>query len=309
MLGPQMLDGRGNAGGASDIAARRPGTATPAAGWPLVRWLTWPAVIFTALFFAAPLILMICVSFWQRTTGGLTADWSLVNYARFFEKDFLVQALVNSVEVTALVTAISVLVAYPLAYVLAYRVSGALQRILLLVTVLPFWTAYVVRSYSWLLVISEGGVLNQLLMGIGLIDQPLQIAYTRAATVLGFVHFFTMLLTLTIFANLVQINPSYRKAASDLGASGIGVFWRITLPLSMPGVAVGAFLTFVVTIGDYITPQILGGNAELLVPQAIMLQIGRAANFPMAAVMGTLLMLIVTAVYLAAAKHLKMERL
>jgi spermidine/putrescine transport system permease protein len=306
MLGPQMLDSQRRSADSSDARLR---DRTPAPGLPLLRWLTWPAAGFTALFFIAPLVAMVCVGFWQRTGGGLVADWTLANYAKFFDKAFMVQALTNSVEVTLTTTAISVVVAYPLAYVLAYRLSGRWQRVLLLVTVLPFWTAYVVRSYSWLLVLSDGGILNQLLQWLGAIDTPLGLAYTRGATVLGFVHFFTMLLTLTIFANLVQINPSYRKAAADLGASAFSVFWRITLPLSIPGIAVGAFLTFVITIGDYITPYILGGNTEVLVPQAIMLQIGRSANFPMAAVMGTLLMAIVTLVYVGASKHLKMERL
>jgi len=309
MLGPQMLADRRDAADGGPGGSPRIGGHAPAPGLPLVRWLTWPAAGFTALFFAAPLIAMVVVGFWQRTTAGLVADWTTANYEKFFDKAFLFESLINSVEVTLLTTAISVVVAYPLAYTLAYRVSGHWQRVILLVTVLPFWTAYVVRSYSWLLVLSEGGVLNGVLQWLGIVDQPLELAYTRGATVLGFVHFFTMLLTLTIFANLVQINPSYRKAAADLGASGFAVFWRITLPLSIPGIAVGAFLTFVITIGDYITPQILGGSTEVLVPQAIMLQIGRAANFPMAAVMGTLLMVIVTLVYVASAKHLKMERL
>ena len=133
--------------------------------------------------------------------------------------------------------------------------------------------------------------------------------YTRGATVLGFVHFFTMLLTLTIYANLLQIKPSYRLAASDLGASPVQVFLRITLPLSLPGVAVGAFLTFVIAIGDFITPQILGGGKEILVPQSIMLQITRSANFPMAAAMSMILMSVVTVTYLMFAKYLKMDRL
>jgi spermidine/putrescine transport system permease protein len=309
MLGTQLIDGRRQDGADGRDPRPRLRDMAPGAGFPLMRFLTWPGVIFTALFFALPLIAMIVVSFWQRTSEGIVAEWTLENYAKFFEKDFLVAALYNSIEVTLITTAISVVVAYPLAYVLAYRVTGRWQRILLLVTVLPFWTAYVVRSYSWLLVISEGGVLNDLLRSVGVIETPLELAYTRGATVLGFVHFFTMLLTLTIFANLVQISPSYRKAATDLGASAFSVFWRITLPLSIPGVAVGAFLTFVVTIGDYVTPQILGGNAELLVPQAIMLQLSRSANFPMASAMGTLLMAIVILVYLGMAKRLKMERL
>jgi spermidine/putrescine transport system permease protein len=117
-----------------------------------------------------------------------------------------------------------------------------------------------------------------------------------------------MLMTLTIYANLVQIKPSYRKAAADLGASPLQIFLRITLPLSIPGVAVGAFITFVIAIGDYINPQILGGGNEVLIPQAIILQVSRAANFPMASVMSVMLMVVVIVVYFISAKHLKMER-
>jgi spermidine/putrescine transport system permease protein len=157
-------------------------------------------------------------------------------------------------------------------------------------------------------VLSEKGVINQAMMALGLFDQPIGLGNTRGATVLGFVHFFTMLLTLTIYANLVQIKESYRKAAADLGASPLQVFLRITLPLSLPGVAVGAFLTFVLAIGDYITPQILGGSRELLLPQAIMLQISRQANFEMASAMSMVLMLVVSAAFLLFARHLRMER-
>ena len=159
-----------------------------------------------------------------------------------------------------------------------------------------------------MLVLSDNGIINVVLQGIGIIEEPLSMSYNRGATVLGFVHFFTMLLTLTIYANLVQINPSCRRAAADLGASNFQVFLRITLPLSVPGIAVGAFIAFVITIGDFITPQILGGNTELLIPQAIMLQIGRAADFPMASVMSMTLMVVVTITYFAFAKYLKMER-
>ena len=146
--------------------------------------------------------------------------------------------------------------------------------------ILPFWTSYVIRSYSWLLVLSENGVINQILLASGLLDAPIGFGNSRGATVLGFVHFFVMLLTLTIYANLVQIKESYRKAAADLGASPLQTFLHVTLPLSLPGVAVGAFLTFVLAIGDYITPQILGGGRELLLPQAIMLQIEPRRRFP-----------------------------
>lgn len=277
-------------------------------GGSLVRWAVYPALVYSLVFFAMPFLVMVAVSFWQRLRGRLEATWTLANYEKLVSKDYLLEALVNSVEVTVLTTAVSVLVAYPLAYVLAYRVSARWQKILLIGAIIPFWTAYVVRAYAWLIVLSENGIVNAGLLSLGIIDLPLDLAYTRGATVLGFVHFFTMLLTLTIFASLIQIPEHYRMAASDLGASPIRVFLVITLPLSLPGVAVGAFLTFVITIGDYITPQILGGNTEVLIPQAIMLQIARAANFPMASVMSVSLMLVILAVYLASARYLRMDR-
>jgi len=275
----------------------------------LARLAMWLVVGFLVAFFVLPLSLMLAVSFWERIGGELVASWSLANYTRFFTTSFLRAALVNSIEVTAITTLLSVLLAYPLAYILAFHVPPRWQRILLLLAILPFWTAYVVRSYSWLLVLSEGGVINATLQALGIVDEAVKLAYTRTATVIGFVHFFTMLLTLTIYASLVQINPSYRKAAADLGASGLRIFLRITLPLSMPGVLVGAFLTFVICIGDYVTPQILGGGTELLVPQAIMLQLARAANLPMAAVMSVTLMLVIVAVYLLLARRLRITAL
>jgi spermidine/putrescine transport system permease protein len=252
---------------------------------------------------------MACVSLWVRRSTGLEADWTFDNYVKFLTRAYMLSALRNSVEVTLITTALSVLLAYPFAYVLAFHVSPKWQKLVLLVAVLPFWTSYVVRSYSWLLVVNDNGILNSFLQWTGLISAPLKIAYTRSATVLGFVHFFVMLLTLTIYANLLQINPSYLKAAEDLGASRWSVLWRIVLPLSVPGIAVGAFLTFVITIGDYITPQILGGNTELLLPQAIMLQIVRTADFPMASVMSLLLMLLVMGIYALFHRYLKMDRL
>ena len=274
----------------------------------LVRWMISPAIVFTITFFVLPLLTMVCVSLWVRHGGTLTADWTLQHYVKFFTRDYLRAALLNSIEVTLITTALSVLLAYPLAYVLAFHVPQRWQKLVLLIAVLPFWTSYVVRSYSWLLIISDHGLLNSLLLRLGIVTEPLHIAYTRSATVLGFVHFFVMLLTLTIYANLVQISPSYLKAAQDLGASSLGVIRHIVLPLSVPGIAVGAFLTFVITIGDYITPQILGGNTEVLVPQAIMLQIVRTADYPAASAMSMVLMLLIIAVYLATQRYLKMDR-
>jgi spermidine/putrescine transport system permease protein len=267
-----------------------------------------PALLFTAIFFVLPFIAMAVMSLWRLEGGGLDHTLTLSNYAQFFANPSYYQAMMNSIEVTLIVTAVSIVLAYPLAWILAECVPERWQRLALLLAILPFWTSYVVRSYSWLLVLAEKGVINNTLVSLGLLADPVQMANTRFATVVGFVHFFVMLLTLTIYANLKQLSPSYRKAAADLGASGFQTFIHVILPLTLPGIMVGAFLTFVLCIGDYITPQILGGNNELLMPQLIMLQIGRRGDFPLASALSLILMAVVTLAYLASARWLKIER-
>jgi spermidine/putrescine transport system permease protein len=250
------------------------GRALPRAGRALPWALVTPALGWTLLFFVLPFIAMGLSSLTAHEGGGFT----LSNYSQFFTNPSYWQAMVNSLQVTAIVTVISVLLAYPFAWILAEQVPERWQRLALMLAVLPFWTSYVVRSYSWLLVLAQNGVVNRALTGSGLFAEPLQLANTRFATVTGFVHFFVMLITLTIYANLVQISPNYRRAAADLGAGAISIFLHVILPLTLPGIMVGAFLSFVLCIGDYITPQILGGNQELVLPQVIMLQIGRSAD-------------------------------
>jgi spermidine/putrescine transport system permease protein len=280
-----------------------------AAGRAAARWMPWgyvgPALACTMAFFVMPFLVMAWVSLSVHGTGE---GPSLSNYAQFATNESYWRAVVASLEVTVVVTLASVVLAYPFAWFLAEIVPERWQRLALMLAVLPFWTSYVVRSYSWLLVLAENGVVNKALVGSGLLAEPVQIANTRFATVTGFVHFFVMLLTLTIFANLKQLSPSYRKAAADLGANGIRTFVYVVLPLTLPGIMVGAFLTFVLAIGDYVTPQILGGNNELLMPQLIMLQIGRRGDFPLASALALILMAVVTLGYFAFARWLKLER-
>ncbi len=268
-----------------------------------------PAVLWVLAFFAVPFAGMVALSF-ARMNGrtvenGLFAD----NYARFWADPAIFKGLIVSLEITATVTVISILLAYPLAWIIAMRVPDRWQRLALLLAVLPFWTSYVVRSYSWLLVLGQKGVVNNALMGAGIIAEPLALSASRTATVIGFVHFFVMLLTLTIYANLRQLPPNYARAAADLGAGPVRIFWHIILPLTRPGIVTGAFLTFVLCIGDYITPQILGGNNELTLPQIIMMQMGRQGNFPMAAALSMVLMGTVLLAYLACARWLRLDRI
>ena len=268
------------------------------AGWASVT----PALGWTLVFFVLPFLAMGIVSVAGKN------GFSMEAYEQFFVKESYWRALTNSLEVTLMVTGLSVVLAYPFAWILAFVVPLHWQRMALMLAVLPFWTSYVVRSYSWLLVLSNKGVVNSALLNIGIISEPLQLASSRTATIIGFVHFFVMLLTLTIFANLKQLSPNYRRAALDLGASPIQSFIYVTLPLTLPGIMVGAFLTFVLAIGDYITPQILGGNNELLMPQLIKMQVGRRGDFTSASALSLILMAVVTLAYLICARWLKIER-
>lgn len=248
---------------------------------------------------------MFVLSFWQRTDEGLVASWTLENYRTFFGETAYLEAALNSIEITLVVTFFSVLLAYPLAWIIAEELPARYRRLALAMAVIPFWTSYVVRSYAWTLVLAKRGVINSWLSDWGL--PVLDLANSRIATVTGFTHFFTMLLVLTIYASLVQMPPNLKRAAADLGAGPFATFRHVILPLTIPGIAVGAFITFAICIGDYVTPQILGGGNDFALPQLIMLQVGRRADLPMAATLSIILMTFVTIAYLATARYMKVE--
>ena len=264
-------------------------------GWTGLAFVA-PAVLWVLLFFAAPLGVMVATSLVTRDAAG-AVSLSLANYRAFLAEPAYVQAFWNSVAMTANVTVVSVLLAYPLALTIAHHVPPRWQRLALAAAVLPFWTSYVVRSYAWLQVLAPAGIVNAPLMHAGVIEAPLRIAYSPAGTQLGFVHFFIMLDALTIYASLVQINPRYRMAARDLGASALRSFLAITLPLSLPGVATGAFLTVVLCLADYVTPQILGGFRGLLLPQVVVMQISKQLDLPMASALSLVLTAVVGVAY------------
>jgi spermidine/putrescine transport system permease protein len=270
-------------------------------------FLTLPALVWSVLFFALPFGTMLVWSFFERAGPGSSAA-SLDNYRRLWEDGAFSGALINSLQMTTAVTVLSVLLAFPLAYAIATQVAQRHQRLCLMLAVLPFWTSYVVRSYAWLLVLAPNGVVNQALLDLGLIAEPLVLSFNAGATLVGFVHFFVMLCTLTIYSSLVRLDPKLLLAAADLGASHWQAFWRVTLPLAAPGVASGAFLTFVITIGDFVTPQILGGSNDLLLPQIVLLQISRRGDIPMAAALSVAIMLCVSVAYLLLARWLTGRR-
>ncbi|MDH3194535.1 MAG: ABC transporter permease, partial [Acidimicrobiia bacterium] len=161
------------------------GTNHRTKGWTL----TAPALVWTSVFFLAPMGMVIAYSLFRRVGASIDTSPSLHNYQRIFDEPVFLEALRNSMEVVLITVVVSILVAYPFAYILAYRVPPRWQRPLLLLAVVPFWTSYVVRSYSWLLVLAKNGVVNQTMLAAGLLSSPITLANTRLATVIGFVHF------------------------------------------------------------------------------------------------------------------------
>jgi spermidine/putrescine transport system permease protein len=266
--------------------------------------LVAPAAAWTLAFFAAPFVVMAALSFRPLPAEGEAVAWGLGAWAKLAEPA-LAGAFLNSLAIAATVTAVATPLGFALAWLIAEEVPPRWRRAALALAVIPFWTSYVVRSYAWALVLAKGGVLNDALAGLGL--PPLALANSRAATVIGFVHFFTMLCALTAFASLAQLPPTLRRAAADLGAGPWGAFRHVVLPLCLPGIATGAFLTFALCLGDYVTPQVLGGGQELTLPQAIMMQLGRRADLPTAAALSLALMGAVTVVWLAAARWLRLS--
>lgn len=272
-------------------------------------WLyTLPALIFTTIFFLVPIAIMLWHSLLLRKGGRIQEDPGFANYEKFFAKDYLVGSLLNSLELTLSTIAIGLPLAYALAATIAFIVPKRWQIAALVLAILPFWTSYVVRTYSWLLLLSERGMFNTLLMDIGLIEQPLELVNSRAGVLIVFVHYFVMIMTLTIYVSLRQIPMNIIRAARDLGARTRHIFFEVVLPMSIPGVMVGVFLTFVLAIGDYVTPQIIGGGNEMMMPQAIVLQVGRMANTPQAAAFSFILMGVVILGVVVFGRWLKVTR-
>lgn len=256
---------------------------------------TAPALLWLLLFFTVPLGIMIVFSFWSQIDYRVEPVWNLGNYAAFLSQPSYRLSVVNSLVLTAETTVISLALAYPLAYAIAFKVAPRLQIPILAALVVPFVSSSVVRAYSWLTLLSETGALNAAAVKLGILSAPVDLAYTRTAALIGLVHYFVMLLTLTIFITLKRIDRSYLAAAADLGANGARTFLHVILPLSLPGVVSGAFLTIVLAFGDYVAPAILGGNTYPVLPQLLVQEVTFRADFPQGAAIGTVMMLILLA--------------
>jgi spermidine/putrescine transport system permease protein len=243
-----------------------------------------------------PVLLLIGRSFVIET--GAQDEWilSLENYQTFFQKSHYLRVLWRSVLVSSMVAGVTVLLAYPAAYFIAFHVQRNKMVWLILIT-LPFWTSYLLRVFAWKLILGFNGVVNSSLQWLGLIDQPLEfLLYNINAVVLTLAHAWAAFAILPIFVSLQKIDKSLIEAAHDLGEGPIATFFRVTLPLSMPGVVAATLLVFIPTVGDYVTPKLVGGPNGLMIGSLIQMAFGRLDNWPLGAAISVISITAVTLV-------------
>ncbi len=217
--------------------------------------LTIPGVLVLTAFAILPLLIMFVYSF-QSDSGA--AGVTLENYVRFFTKSLYLKLTYRTIVNSLAVTAISLVISYPLAYFMAKRFKG-FRDILMVLVIIPFFTNQLVRVYSWLIFLQDGGVLNKFAQAVGLVSSDLGILFTQKAVIIGLVHAFFPYMVVTIYLALARVDDHLLEASRSLGASSVSTFFNIVLPLSMPGVVTGIMIVFVPCLGTFVEPRILGG--------------------------------------------------
>lgn len=232
----------------------------------------------------------------------------LGNFTDAFASASFVRSLGNTAQLAIGVTLCCLVFGYPYAYAMA-RSGKTFSRILLVTLMLSFWTSLLVRSYAWQVMLSDKGIVNEALMAIGVIDEPLSLIRTPIATLIGMTHILVPFAILAIYAQLRSISPDLETAARSMGATRSRAFRTVTLPLSLPGVAAGCLLVFVLTLGYYVTPQLLGGAGNQVVGQSIVEQTNTLLNTGVGSAMAVILLVIVLVILAVAARFLGLGRI
>jgi spermidine/putrescine transport system permease protein len=242
---------------------------------------------------AAPLALVMLLSLWSQNYLELDRTFTLDNYIEATTEPLYQLLLGRSLIISGVVTLCTVTLAYPIAYYVA-MFGGKAKPLLLLLITIPFWTSYLIRIFLWKVILGYNGVINGSLMGLGIIEEPLTfILYNANAVVLTLAHAWAPFAILPIYVSLTKIDNSLLEAARDLGDNAFQRFIRVTLPLSMPGVIAATLVVFIPTVGDYVTPKLLGGTDGLMIANMIQVQFGKANNAPLGSALAILSMVTV----------------
>ena len=247
--------------------------------------LSMPAVLVVLVVVFLPVLWLSSLSFFNAA-GELSSE----NYARIFKSELYLRTFVVTFQISVAVTVICVLVGYPLCYWLA-RMSDRNAAILMVFVLVPFWTSVLVRTYAWLVLLQRTGIINESMISMGIIDEPLQLAHNLTGSIIGMVHIMLPFLVLPLYATMRSVDTDLVRAAVGLGSSPRGAFWRVFFPMSLPGLFAGIVLVFILSLGFFVTPALLGGGRVQMLAQRIESTITIYSNWGAASALGVVLLL------------------
>jgi putrescine transport system permease protein len=265
--------------------------------------------VWLAIFFLVPFLIVLKISFsapataippytptfgWSEGLSGWFAkfsEFSFDNYLWISEDPLYRNAYLTSIYIAFTATCLTLLIGYPLAYGMA-RAPQTLRPTLLMLVILPFWTSFLIRVYAWIGILKPEGLLNQFLMSLGIIDQPLVIMGTNTAIYIGIVYSYLPFMVLPLYAALEKLDGSLIEAAQDLGCTPLTAFWKITLPLSIPGIIAGFMLVFIPAIGEFVIPDLLGGSSTLMIGKTLWNEFFANRDWPVSSAVAVVLLIL-----------------
>lgn len=252
-----------------------------------------PPLAWVTIFLLLPYALLFCYSFWMVEQGHVVQHWNLANYRELLRTPVYFSVLIRSMRIAGLVTALAVALGYPAAYYLSLHAHRR-KDLLYQLVIIPLWVSYLVRAYAWKTILGSDGVLNTLLQYVHLTSHPLEfLLYSPFAVVLTLTHIYTPFTILPIYAALEHIPRNLVEASTDLGATPTQTFWKVILPLSIPGVVAGATFAFVLSLGDFLAPLLLGGPSGIMISNVVVSLFGAAYNWPLGAAISLGMLVIV----------------
>lgn len=232
------------------------------------RNLIYPALIWFFIFFILPLSIIFIYSFTtDYLFAGKQVTFTLGNFLNIFQKKYYFIILLRSLKISLITTIFSIIFSYPIAYFLAKRTR--FDKALIIMLMIPFWINYLIRIFAWKLILSENGIINQMLTGLHVIQEPLKMLYTQTAVILGLIYTYTPMMVLPLYATILKIDDSLVEAARDLGASPIQAFFDVTFKLSFTGIFAGTLLVFIPALGSFAIPIVLGGTDSVMIGNMI----------------------------------------
>jgi spermidine/putrescine transport system permease protein len=258
-------------------------------GWSLgLAGLLAPVTLWLGLFFLVPLLLILAYSFGTSGVyGGITLGFNPGNYLKVFEPLYL-EIIVRTLIIALINTLLCLALGYPLAYFIAFK-GGTWKNALILMVMIPFWTSLLLRAYAWVVILNGNGMANRTLQFLGITDEPLTLIFTPQAVLMGMVYSYLPFMILPLYATLEKFDVRLKEAAQDLGASRWHTFWRVTFPLSMPGVIAGSILVFIPSAGEFVIPDLLGGSRTMMTGNLIRTQFGQARDWAFGSALSVML--------------------